>query len=114
MDNLNKPTTSTVELISTLAMQIYQGILSAGNADLCFKNQSSSIWDNDNIKIVDKEADRVISLIKSLLATDITETLLKSQLSSDLLTTNTIYTDFKGSKTYAKLKAEYTVVDEII
>ena len=110
MDTLNKPTTSTVELNSIIAMQIYQGILASGNADLCFKHQSNSIWDNENIKIVDKEVDKVISEIKQLLSTDIIETSLKSQLTSDLLTTNTVYIDFKGSKTYTELKAEYTVI----
>ena len=107
METIINPTTSTANLDNTLAMQIYTAINTYGNADLAFKTPSTN-FDNENIVLVDKDIDSVINQINSILSNSpTTETALKASLTSDYVTTNTIYTGFKGTKTWTELKAEY-------
>jgi len=107
METTTNPTCSTVELTNELAMQIYNGIVENGSADSAFKNPATN-WDYSNIQKVDREADEIIEMIKTnLIDYPGSESQFKTSFSSDLLTTNTVYADFKGAKTWNELKAEY-------
>lgn len=68
METKVETTNSTLELTSTLAMSIYNDIKEYGSGMKCFTAESTD-YDYTNVIKVDKEADRVIAVVKTL-ATD--------------------------------------------
>ncbi len=106
-----QPTTSTANLDTILAMEIYDTIKTFGNADLAFKNPTTD-FDNENIVLVDKDIDKVINQITTALySSPTTETALKASLTSDYVLTDVIYNDFKDGRTWEVIKEEYTITD---
>ena len=135
MDFTIKPTNSTPALTVEVAQLIYNSIVLNGNADLAFKAQSDSSLEPEHFPLVDKEGMKIMNEIQSkfngsflleakipatydeegeILTEEVpavyyqvtTETVLKNSLSSDMLDTDIVYNDFKGSKTFTELKAQ--------
>jgi hypothetical protein len=65
MEKIIIPTTSTKELDSKLACEIYDAIMKYGNADLAFKAVETN-FDNENIVIVDKLIDKLFNELETI------------------------------------------------
>ena len=59
---------STPDITTEIANGIYGLMKTYGNADRAFKNQNNSEYDLSHFGIVDREIDRIFSLISSLLS----------------------------------------------
>ena len=76
------------------------------------EQNSSFSW--IDILLTFKEVRKVKQQIVSTIADSTTQTSFKLTLSSDILDTDTIYNNLKGTLTYTQFKATYLIDDEVI
>lgn len=134
MINFNpEPTTSTPEITSEIAQVIYALIKEYGDADKAYKLKGNSDYEPKHFTETAQEAERLFNemslyasggkilqegtpevygedgeieteAIPPTYYTLTTEEDFKAQFSSDLLDVNTVYTDWKGDKTWTEIK----------
>jgi len=109
MDTTPKPIFITQELTKGLAQSIYEEIKEAWNSDLAYKQQTWSKNLNENYIKVDKEADRVASLLNSEIINAKTKTELLWKVTSDILDVSKIYNDLIWDMSFDKYKNSLTV-----
>lgn len=132
VDFNEQPTSSTPELDASTAQEIYALIKQHGDIDKAYKNKGNSLYEPEHFKQVDKEADRLFNEMSRYANGNVllepeqshfdeesgekvidseavyyalsTETDFKSQFSSDYLDVNTVYSDWKGDRTWTNIK----------
>ena len=106
-------THSTKDLTKSLAMSIYTDIRKYGSADICFKSVNTN-YDYTNVEKVDKEADRVISVI-NVLGTDenITTITNAKSMVDTFLDKNVVFSDVLDGKTWKEFQLTFKTDDSL-
>jgi len=109
METKVKPTNSTLELTSKLAMLIYNDIKKYGSGMACFTAKETN-YDYSNVVKVNKEADRVIAVVKSL-GTDekITTITNAKSMVETFLDKDILFKDILNGKTWKVFQDSFKV-----